>query len=234
LTSVWLKPTMGSLEKLSLYSNFYWGFYPKLSLEGVHFPKLKSLALGNFSFFEDKQLDWILSHSKLEELYLDDCPILFHTRILNQEECLANCPIPRSDMNYRQDERWADSWLHSYKRRWSDYFASIEAGLPRLRRFAFGHNEHWDLGMGLPFEKELDVRPALMKDRYMAFNGGLGPSQFIAEGGTLGDGEDEWPSCDDEDREALKALYRKIGQRVDCGEITIGYREVRDLVQVSI
>ncbi|KAJ5192326.1 hypothetical protein N7449_008468 [Penicillium cf. viridicatum] len=220
LPSVWLKPTMGSLRKLSLYSNFYWGFYPKLSLEGIHCPNLQSLALGNFTFFEDQQLDWILAHSStLEELYLDDCSILFRTRVLDADFQLDKCPIPES---------------RKYPRRWDDYFASFGTGLPHLRRFAIGHNGAWDSDTGtgyeVPFEKELDLVPALMRDRYMEFDGGVGPSQFISP---RSDPQGEhWPQCNDEDREALKALYRKIKQQVDCGEFAVGDHEVVDLAEL--
>lgn len=198
---------MGSLQKLSLYSSFYWGFWPKLSLDGVHFPNLQSLALGNFSFFKDEQLDWILSHSTLEELYLDDCPILLEARILDNENDLSESPIPKSELEFRKNEDRSDSWHYNYPSRWSNYFASIEAGLPHLRHFAFGHNAAWDYPGGVPFEKEKDLETALRDDRYMAFDGGIGPSQFIWKS-TL-------PHCYEEDCEALNALFKKINHKVD-------------------
>ncbi|KGO55375.1 hypothetical protein PEX2_030790 [Penicillium expansum] len=236
LPSIWLKPMMGSLRKLSLYSNFPWGFYPKFSLEGIHCPNLQSLTLGNFCFFEDQQVDWILSHSStLEQLYLDDCLIFFRARILDNEGQLAMCPIPKSRMEFQPGYSWWDFWHYDYPSRWSDLFASFKTGLPHLRRFAIGHNRAWDADpeYEIPFEKELDLVPALMHDRYMAFEGGLveghlGPSQFISPGwNEAGD----WPQCDDEDREALKTLYGKIKQQVDCGEFTVGDRKVVDLVE---
>ncbi|KAJ5857005.1 hypothetical protein N7455_007899 [Penicillium solitum] len=222
LPSVWLKPTMGSLRKLSLYSNLYWGFYPKLQLEGIHCPNLQSLALGKFTFFEDQQLDWILSHSStLEELYLDDCSILIQTKVVNANYQLSKCPIPESRMKLRRPGQWGDDWSYHYPRRWNDYFASFGTGLPHLRRFAIGHNEGWDsYPYEVPFEKELDLVPALMRDRYMEFDGGMGPSQLLSP---RSDPQAEhWPQCDDEDREALKALYGKIKQQVDCGEFDGG------------
>lgn len=230
LPSVWLKPTMGSIQKLSLYSNLYWGFYPKLSLEGVHFPNLQSLALGNFAFFEDQQLDWILSHSStLQDLYLDDCPILFQTRVMDAESDLAKCPIPKSRMKLQEPDQWRGAWLYHYPRRWSDYFASFGTGLPHLRHFAIGHSKAWDLEGGMPLEKEQELIPALLQDRYMAFDGGLGPSQYLLR---YHGGNENWPLCDEEDREALKALCQKIEQWVDRGEFIIGRHEVNDLVEL--
>ncbi|EIT75753.1 hypothetical protein AO1008_08286 [Aspergillus oryzae 100-8] len=74
----WLKPTMGSLEHLTIYCDNYWGFFPKLDLKGIHFPRLKTLALGNFGFAQDAHVEWIASHeATLAELYLDDCTILY-------------------------------------------------------------------------------------------------------------------------------------------------------------
>ncbi|KAJ5800823.1 uncharacterized protein N7518_002891 [Penicillium psychrosexuale] len=235
LSSVWLKPTMGSLRKLSLYSDLYWGFYPKFSLEGVHFPNLQSLTLGNFSFFEDQQVDWILSHSStLHELYLDDCTILFQVRLSNVEYYIDDCPVPISKMKWQTSKhRWGEAWHYHYPRRWNEYFASFETGLPYLRRFAIGHNEAWDSGYNeLPFEKELDLRPALMCDRYMKFDSGTGPSHFLDPRGG-GEDREDWPQCDDEDREGLKALYRKINQQVDCGDFDVGHYEVSDLVEIQ-
>ena len=222
---------MGSLQKLSLYSSLYWGFWPHVNLEGVHFPNLKSLALGNFSFYEDKQLDWIIMHSTLQELYLDNCPILSHIRMLDSDgHEFSHCPIPKKDMQRnKKDDREHN---YSYPRRWHEHFVVIETGLPHLRHFRFGINEAWD-EYGLPFETEENVVPALTQHRYMRFDDGTGPYQFIEfedDRGRFGPGGLR-PTCDEEDRDALKALYRKIGQRLDCETFSIGRYMVEDLVQ---
>lgn len=63
-----------------------------------------------------------------------------------------------------------------------------------------------------PFEKERDMRMGLFKNRYMAFD-------FVT-GYRTGPGEDwpavarERPSCDEQDKDALWGLLRKIGQHV--------------------
>lgn len=46
----------------------------------VAFPKLCVLALGNFVFSQPWQVNWItnLIEAGLEELYPDDCPVLWH------------------------------------------------------------------------------------------------------------------------------------------------------------
>jgi hypothetical protein len=116
LPSIWLKPAMGSLENLSLYSTFYWGAYPRVNLDGVHFPRLKSLSLGHFSFVDDKQLDWILEHSStLEELYLDDCPIMIALRLLSESD-LSNCQIPKDDLEQKVEDHMSQ-FRYTYPRR---------------------------------------------------------------------------------------------------------------------
>lgn len=206
---------MGSLRKLSLYSNFYWGFNPKLSLEGIHCPNLQSLTLGHFSFFEDQQVDWILSHSStLQELYLDDCSILFRARIQDSKYKLDNCPIPTSRMEFQAGDvrgeaslyHRGDAWLYHYPRRWNDYFVSFETGLPHLRRFVIGHNGAWSPKTELAFEKELELVPALMHDRYMEFDGDTNPPFHSSRWHDTR--EENWPQCDKCDQAA--AILRRV------------------------
>jgi hypothetical protein len=233
LPSIWLKPAMGSLQKLTLYSTFMWGCYPKANLDGVHFPQLKSLALGRFSFVDDKQLDWILAHSStLQELYLDDCPIIVAVRMFDSESDLSNCQVPESEMVLKEAGGLRE-FRYSYPRRWHEYFSSIQEGLPKLRQFGFGLSAELDAWV-LPFEKETEIVPALMQDRYLVFDGGVGPNQFNDRTHDFDfDSEEEWPDCDEEDRNALKKLYHKIGQQVDCGKIEVSSRRtVEDLLQV--
>ncbi|KAJ5128498.1 hypothetical protein N7448_002218 [Penicillium atrosanguineum] len=224
---------MGSLKNLALYSTFYWGAYPGVNLDGVHFPQLKSLSLGHFSFVEDKQLDWILGHSStLQELYLDDCPILISMRLSDCESDLSSCQIPKSKMEIKEENDQQECH-YSYQRRWHEYFSSIQRGLPHLRRFGFGVSESWD-DYVLPFENEKEIVIALMRDRYLALYGGTGPSPFLEKKDYLDmNPDEEWPECDEEDRSALKELYAKIGQQVDYGRIKVNsQRKVESLLQI--
>ncbi|KAH0366088.1 hypothetical protein KCU65_g5565, partial [Aureobasidium melanogenum] len=73
LSEYWLKPLAAQLEYFKIYGNreVYWGFYPAGNLP--HFPALRTLILGDYSFTSEKQVEWILSHADtLEELILDD------------------------------------------------------------------------------------------------------------------------------------------------------------------
>ncbi|KAL4779302.1 hypothetical protein BJX76DRAFT_351902 [Aspergillus varians] len=51
LPSFWLKPALSSLKHPALYSSIYIGFFPKCDFRGLHFPQLKTLTLGNHTFF---------------------------------------------------------------------------------------------------------------------------------------------------------------------------------------
>ncbi|EON99919.1 putative f-box domain protein [Phaeoacremonium minimum UCRPA7] len=95
LPQTWLSPSIAQdLRVLSLYSVDYWGWNPKMDFRVVNplagkqsgFPNLRVLALGNYIFSHEWQVDWIASLGRcngrggLEELYLDDCPIMWQAR----------------------------------------------------------------------------------------------------------------------------------------------------------
>lgn len=92
LPDTWLAPSLAqNLRVLSLYCRDHWGWCPKMDFRVVNpgkgfntgFPSLKVLALGNYTFSHEWQIEWIASLGQeneaggLEELYLDDCPILY-------------------------------------------------------------------------------------------------------------------------------------------------------------
>ncbi|EME80948.1 uncharacterized protein MYCFIDRAFT_17826, partial [Pseudocercospora fijiensis CIRAD86] len=83
LKKSFLAPIAADLRELKLFTtvglntHVYWGEYPQCDLRNLHSPKLEVLALGNFAFAYEWQLDWILSHAEtLHTLVLDDCPIV--------------------------------------------------------------------------------------------------------------------------------------------------------------
>lgn len=113
-----------------------------------------------------------------------------------------------------------------YPGRWHDYFDAIEKGLPRLHHFGFGTNAEWEVDV-VPFEKEKEIVPILLKDRYMISQGRDNLGFRMVD-------DIEWPKCDEMDQEALTALYRKTGQRVDYGTVEIGrYCTVENLIQTK-
>lgn len=116
LPSVWLKPTASSLEHLTLFCDTWFGFRPKLALSEVHFPRLESIVLGNFTFFQDSQLEWILSHgATLSELSLDDCMILYDLCLF--EDKLGEYSFSKDEMELRleDDGEAGYGYYRSYK-----------------------------------------------------------------------------------------------------------------------
>ncbi|KLU85108.1 hypothetical protein MAPG_04140 [Magnaporthiopsis poae ATCC 64411] len=82
LPLTWLKPAVAQkLTTLSLYDRHYFGWCPKLDLRLINpdggLPNLRVLALGHYVFSHDWQVDWVAGLGSLQELYLDDCPILW-------------------------------------------------------------------------------------------------------------------------------------------------------------
>ncbi|KAF7544726.1 hypothetical protein G7Z17_g9725 [Cylindrodendrum hubeiense] len=84
LPATWLsQPVTSNLRVLSLYCYEYWGWLPKLDLRavggGAGLPNLKVLALGKYVFSHEWQVDWFPTLG-LEELYLDDCRMLYQSK----------------------------------------------------------------------------------------------------------------------------------------------------------
>lgn len=209
LPSMWLRPTMSTLEHLTLYSDHYFGYYAKVDLASVHFPRLKTLALGGYTFFHDTQLDWIVSHGPtLRELYLDQCPMLY---------AIGHCDGEEWDNYHPIVQKWEKTGFREgfflrylYPTRWHDYFATFQTKLPHLCHFRIGKST-WKYEF--PFEKEGDIVLALFPERYIVHTeSGYGVVDDSAEP----NGRGEVPCCDQEDEYALRALLQKIGQ--DVGE----------------
>ncbi|KAI8718048.1 F-box domain-containing protein [Fusarium sp. LHS14.1] len=81
LPYTWLRPSIATnLRLLSLYCHEPWGWFPKMDFRlvgaGDGMPNLKVLALGNYTFSHEWQVEWVGSLG-IEKLYLDGCAILF-------------------------------------------------------------------------------------------------------------------------------------------------------------
>ena len=190
LPSVWLKPASRNLTHLTLYANTYWGWVPGFDPRGIRFPNVRYLALGNYTFAHDWQIEWITSHfPNLETLIMVDCPILFHmhpagcldrhaARVSHEDHIkLANpSPSPNAVSEYDDDSHWI------YNSRWHQFFPKLEAQLLSLTKFVYTHE-----GRPNPFgmEQAFDERDRLVSSfqlrRYAAFNGTIGPSQWEDE-----------------------------------------------------
>ncbi|OQE05723.1 hypothetical protein PENVUL_c022G09072 [Penicillium vulpinum] len=212
LPSTWLSPAAPSLQHLSLCSREYWGFYPHLDLSNLFFPRLKTLSLGNFCFFHDGQIDWILKHGDtLEEIYFDDCAVLYDFCMM--EENVDACALPRDTLVRREGD---ESLYGSFEKRWHDIFDLFAERLPKLRHFRIGRSNWYS---NIPFEQERDIKVGLYSNRYMCCYDGYGPSPYMEgeDPKDLANIENAWrpsPECDDEDRAALRKLLAKLGQSV--------------------
>ncbi|RJE26363.1 hypothetical protein PHISCL_01336 [Aspergillus sclerotialis] len=195
---------MSTLEHLTLHSEDYVGLWPKLDLTSTHFPRLTSLMLKRFTFFEDAQLDWILSHgATLRELRLDTCIIIWAVTCYAKDyHDPFNVEIPEESDNPEASMKV----YHTYPKRWHDHFTSFRTGIPLLRRFWFDGTFYVN-----PFKKCMDLfKFACSRYNYHVFDHealvALSPHSIAPE-------ELEGaPTCFEEDVEALRSLLQKAEQ----------------------
>ncbi|RYP56331.1 hypothetical protein DL771_011950 [Monosporascus sp. 5C6A] len=178
LPRTWLAtPLARNLRVLSLYFSDYWGWTPRMDFRLVNpaeggFPNLRVLALGHYVFSHEWQVDWIAGlgaqngRGGLQELYLDDCPIMWRARTVGPLDdsvtalqtgasdegddmsritiAISNEGYPRKDLmaagttinTPMVDRDYPLRWHHAL-RRWTG------AAMPALNVFRMGHGD-WD------------------------------------------------------------------------------------------
>ncbi|KAF5660095.1 hypothetical protein FHETE_9066 [Fusarium heterosporum] len=143
LPRTWLNTNISNnLTTLSLYSEEFWGWFPKMDFRSMDFPNLQVLALGHYVFTHDWQIDWMSSIGQkngvggLRELYLDNCPILYQA---NQAS-----PLDENDPGYPVVSTVfrAAAEMHTYPIRWSDVLSRWATSMKSLEVFRMGHS-HW-------------------------------------------------------------------------------------------
>ena len=248
LRQYWLEPLQDKLVNLKIYSNCPWGYLPKCDLRGLHFPRLKSLSLGNMTFTHDWQLDWIISHGDtLELLTLDDCPIIHEAMVsgaYDSERYMSLDDIEKGLLWQGADSGSPEETHWSYEARWHDYFRRLKNGLPNLQRFGIDRGP-WNSGYeedhaSEPFKTAASLPARLAASRYMVFHWGTGPCQWIEPRGeyekiTELEGqydccweEDDpvppplYPACWDEDQQALDELLTAVDSRKQKDEAPAG------------
>lgn len=145
LPLAWLAPASHDLTFLALGARGLWGYLLKVDFRGVHFPQLKSLSMKDFVFSHDWQLDWILSHTSLQQMRLIQCWILIHAHWYGEEDN-EGYPISFSLIN-EDYERHPISFLstcaqnYRYAKRWHHYYQHFSSLLGNLRRFTTMGND---------------------------------------------------------------------------------------------
>lgn len=188
LRDAWLKPASQNLTRLTLYTNTYWGWVPGFDARGIRFPNVRYLALGNYTFAHDWQIEWLTSHfADLETFIMVDCPILFHmhpagcldrhtTNVSHEDHIKLANPRPFAVSEHDDDSHW------TYPSRWHHFFPKFEARMPNLTKFVYTHDGWPNLnGMEQALDERDRLRPSFRLKRYAAFNGTIGPSQWEDE-----------------------------------------------------
>ncbi|KAF2678099.1 hypothetical protein K458DRAFT_480996 [Lentithecium fluviatile CBS 122367] len=175
LPEQWLKPLQPQLTYLTLYTaQCMWGFYPFCDLRRIHFPLLKSLALGNWTIVHEWQIDWLLSHGEtLEELVLDDCPIV--TALMMTDKQIR--PHWQDLVSLQTTRLGTRNYFKEVGLRWHHVFPRLRFGLPRLLHFAMGSG-NWE--MQNMFEERYELLNKCLWGRYYTFNIGTCPTPWAA------------------------------------------------------
>lgn len=145
LPSTWLSPPIADrLRTLSLFAHELWGWCPKMDFRVLGgLPNLRTLALGMYVFSHQWQVDWVATlgsdngRGGLEELYLDNCPIMWRGRVLG----------PVDSEGFPQEEVMTQQSFHpnqgqravvDVSLRWSTMLDEWRQRMPSLKVFRMG------------------------------------------------------------------------------------------------
>ncbi|RSM00554.1 hypothetical protein CDV31_011720 [Fusarium ambrosium] len=236
LPETWLStPVADNLRVLSLFYCDFWGWFPKVNfrLMGPEpFPQLKVLALGNYVFSHDWQIDWFASIGSkngsggLEELYLDDCPILTRAR--------QTGPLSSGDPGYPETSTvmhaagGGETDMFEFPMRWHHVLSRWRESMKGLKVFRIGHgawhspspkdakmlredadDEGYNIDASTYYRISYNIHRSyggdgldVSEDKrmlYTEYDIGIGPSPWL-EGGDYYAGEAESPSVTEETR----------------------------------
>ena len=213
LVQEWLEPVRENLTHLKLYSrDMYFGYLPKCRLP--RFSALRSLMLGGMSFSHNEQLAWILAHrNTLEELVLDNCPIVIGVRIPSTLDS-DNYPIePLFNSSTTGSILAPSSFL--YPARWHDYFSSFATKLIKLQSIRCGFGDWYD-NTAFSSSKKLGI--GLWAQRYRILDDGEWRRPPFEDGSYDGSWNDPpmYPDCTDEDWIALCEIKTAISSRASA------------------
>lgn len=198
LVPTWLSPCSATLTRLALYSDQYFGYMPQLDLRSLHFPRLRTLALGNYNFSHAWQLDWLARHGpSLRHLYLDDCSIVNYFQLYAPTDTEGYVTVPCKPY---PDDLLHRPTLRTSPLRWAAVFDALRAAGTSLRTFRIGSSAlgGWHFYRARRLRAPVDgdpshlrvyegLRVGLFPDRYLLCHMGIGPSWYT-DLGTL-----PWP-----------------------------------------
>lgn len=208
-----------NLVHLKLDSTSYWGWIPKCDLRGTHFPKLKSLELGEMTFTHDWQIEWIISHGgTLTSLSLRECPII-HDIWIDHTMDAEGYPVHTlgEDLDWDEttDTDGVGVWCGN-RARWNEYFTRLIPGLPHLRHLEVGEASSFD-----PDNQEAAEHS--WRNLYCAFWSENPFTPWACHHPSIGRGYDFmhdrcvpapcFPQCEKEDLEALEQLMIAVRRR---------------------
>ncbi|OTA98545.1 hypothetical protein M426DRAFT_325886 [Hypoxylon sp. CI-4A] len=155
LHKTWLAPKVAqNLRVLSLFCDDYWGWTPKMDFREINpgigphsgFPNLEVLALGNYIFSHDWQIDWIPSlgrqnrYGGLRELYLDDCPILYYFHLYTDLDKSTGYPVTKSFLGSHNEPLGTQLKQESHLR-WDHILSSWKKNMNALKVFRSGSGD---------------------------------------------------------------------------------------------
>lgn len=126
---------MSNLTTLELLSVSYWGYWPRIDLTPLFFPRLQVLALGKYTFTHFRQLNWITKHRNLRKLYLYDCPIVSRIHLLCDFD-KDGYPVSGPGSNSRGPAR-----VREYPATWTNYLDAIRKFPLKLQVFQIAHED---------------------------------------------------------------------------------------------
>ena len=141
----WLAPVSANLTALSIYATKdKWGPFPgRFEFRDIPFPNLERLALGDYVFAHDYDLDWILAIKSLKQLIMHSCMIVSLIHI--PPEFMERWNIQSQDWTKFTATRYDDDDEYTcfeYDGKWSQYWDRIGENLPNLLDFRFDC-DHW-------------------------------------------------------------------------------------------
>ncbi|OIW23059.1 hypothetical protein CONLIGDRAFT_637982 [Coniochaeta ligniaria NRRL 30616] len=190
-----LPPLAHQLRSLTLTFRECWGVIPGyFDGDGLVFPNLRTLTLGEFVIGHHNQFDWVLAQKSLETLRLDRCCIVSYLRVCDDDQW-DRWHVPAHDWyEYPKGSFGFDDngRTFGFSGTWETVYDRVREGLPELREFCSVHHR-WSN----TFDRRENMGASMSALRYITFDSGLCPSPWIeARYGPYGTGDMEFGNND--------------------------------------